>query len=189
MIDAPADSELERLSEEAIHLRIKLSLAADAYALVGDSSMHTNPTMGRGTPLAFAQAKHLTSSLNEFHSASAELVTVEEEWAMNKLKIWFDSQVTADATLADRFDKLAVGKPLPEPDEGSRTRGALPAAAREEPAVASEFRRAANLLITPAELLASPVIKQAVGERLKRDGFWPEYFDLLPRRDFERMIS
>jgi 2-polyprenyl-6-methoxyphenol hydroxylase-like FAD-dependent oxidoreductase len=162
---------------------------ARGYVLIGDSSMHTNPTLGRGTSLAFAQARHLAGSLRATEAASAQLVLGEEEWACEELKIWFDSQVTADAALADRFDRLATGRPLAEADDASRTRGALLAAAAEEPAVARELRRTANLLITPAELMMEAVVKRAICERVNSDLAWPEYVDALPRGKFERLLS
>ena len=158
------------------------------YLLIGDSSMHTNPTMGRGTSLAFVQARHLALSLEQTEAGSAELVMDEEVWAAGNLKVWFDGQVASDAALADRFDKLAAGQPLPEQDEASRTRGALLAAAMQEPTIGREIRRMANMLVTPAELLASPVVRQAIAERLKGNHVWPEYVDALPRQEFERLL-
>jgi 2-polyprenyl-6-methoxyphenol hydroxylase-like FAD-dependent oxidoreductase len=162
---------------------------ARGYVLIGDSSMHTNPTLGRGTSLAFAQARHLADTLRSTEAASAQLVLGEEKWACEKLKIWFDSQVTADAALADRFDRLATGRPLPEPDQASRTRGALLAAAAEEPAVAHELRRTANLLITPAELMMEPVVKQAILDRVNSARALLEYVDFIPRGKFEKLLA
>ena len=159
------------------------------YLLIGDSSMHTNPTLGRGTSLAFAQARHWASSLQSAEAASADLVLGEEEWAHQKLKVWFDSQVTADATLADRFDRLATGQPPAEPDQASRARGALLVAAREDPAVARNLRRVANLLITPAEFMTEDVVKRAIGERVNSNLALPEYVDALPRGEFERLLT
>ena len=159
------------------------------YLLVGDSSMHTNPTMGRGTSLAFAQARHLAASLTKTEAARADLIVGEEEWASGKLRIWFDSQVSADASLADRFDRLATGEPLAEADKASRTRGALIAAAREDPEVGRDVRRMANLLLTPAELMTKPAVQWALGDRLQKDCAWPEYDDALPRGEFERLLT
>ena len=159
------------------------------YLLVGDSSMHTNPTQGRGASLAFAQARHLAASLDRIDASSVDLVRSEEQWARSTLKVWFDAQVAADAALADRFDTLAAGKPLAKPDEASRARGAMLAALREEPEIAREVRKMANMLITPAELMAIPRIKQAVSERLKSNRAWPEYVEVLPRQDFERLLA
>lgn len=159
------------------------------YVLIGDSSMHTNPTLGRGTSLAFAQARHLASSLQSTDAASTDLVLGEQHWASTELGVWFDSQVTADAALADRFDRLATGRPLAEPDEASRVRGALLLAAVEEAAVAREVRRTANLLITPAEMMKQSVVARAISERLNGDLALPEYVDALPRREFERLLT
>jgi flavin-dependent dehydrogenase len=159
------------------------------YLLIGDSSMHTNPTLGRGTSLAFAQARHLAASLSSMDAISPDLILAEEEWAKRSLKIWFDTQVAADASLADRFDRLSAGRPLAEPDEASRARGALLAAAREEPAVAREVRRMANLLLTPAELMEQAVVQRAISERLASGDALLDFDDLLPRPDFERLLS
>ena len=145
--------------------------------------------MGRGTSLAFAQAKHLSTTLINIEAASSDLVVSEEEWAKNKLRVWFDSQVSADASLADRFDRLAAGKPLAEPDEASRARGALLAATREEPEVARYVRRMANLLLTPAELMTQTAVRQAIESRLRKDCAWPEFSDSLPRTEFERLLA
>lgn len=159
------------------------------YLLVGDSSMHTNPTLGRGTSLAFAQARHLADSLADSDPSSADLVLREEKWARERLTIWFDTQVTADAAFAERLDRFVSGKPSIEPDEAARTRGALFAAARDDPAVARQFRKLANLLLTPAELIADPVVQHALAERLAGNGPWPEFVDLLPRTEFDRLLA
>lgn len=159
------------------------------YVLIGDSSMHTNPTMGRGTSLAFAQARHLSQSLEAIEAASSDLVASEEAWANNTLRVWFDAQVGADASLADRFDRLAAGKPLAEPDEASRMRGALLAATREEPEVAREVRRMANMLLSPADLMKKTAVQRAIKDRMRDDCSWPEYADVLPRAEFERLLT
>jgi hypothetical protein len=131
----------------------------------------------------------LASSLQSAEAASADLVLGEEQWASKELGVWFDSQVAADAALADRFDRLATGRPLAEPDQASRVRGALLVAAGEEPAVAREVRRMANLLITPAELMSQAVVARAISERVSSDLILPEYVDALPRGEFERLLT
>ena len=162
---------------------------ARGYVLIGDSSMLTNPTLGHGSSLAFALARHLAGSLRATEASSAQLVDWPEEWSCEELKIWFDSQVPADAALADRFDRLATGRPLAEPNDASRTRDALLAAAAEEPAVARELRRTANMLITPAEMMTNAVVKQAICERVNSDLDLPEYVDSHSRGKFERLLA
>ena len=139
--------------------------------------------------LAFALARHLAGSLRATEASSAQLVDGPEKWSCEELKIWFDSQVTADAALADRFDRLATGRPLAEPNDASRTRDALLAAAAEEPAVARELRRTANLLITPAEMMTNAVVKQAICERVNSNLDLPEYVASLSRGKFERLLA
>jgi 2-polyprenyl-6-methoxyphenol hydroxylase-like FAD-dependent oxidoreductase len=121
--------------------------------LVGDSSMHTNPTFGRGVSLAFAQAQRIAATLGDASEDPAGYVAQFEKWTAQHLRAWFDSQVAGDAAQLERFTAALRGEePAPSTDPGNRFFGALFALAPHDDVVARCLARLSNLLVTPAEL-------------------------------------
>ena len=71
--------------------------------LVGDSSLHTNPTFGRGASLAFAQAQHLAATAEQVHADPVGYVHAFEDWTASHLGVWYESQVAADGAALERM--------------------------------------------------------------------------------------
>jgi len=121
--------------------------------LVGDSSLHTNPTFGRGVSLAFAQAQELACTVEEAVVDPIGYVARFEAWTAEHLGVWFETQVAADAA---RLDQLAAGlrgeKPPRPTNPNMKIFAGLFALAPRDDIVARALGRLINLLITPMEL-------------------------------------
>ena len=121
--------------------------------LVGDSSMHTNPTFGRGVSLAFAQAQHFAATIDDASADPVGHVARFEAWTAQNLGIWFESQVAGDAARLDQYAAALRGEqPAPSTSPSNRFFGALLALAPDDDVAARGLARFFNLLVTPAEL-------------------------------------
>lgn len=156
------------------------------YLLIGDSSMHTNPTLGRGVSLAFAQAERLALTLDR---AGADLVAAQEEWSRSELGVWFDTQVEVDSAYAAQCAAIARGEDPPDPPFALRAQHALAAAAEGDEQVERALRRLMNLLARPDELRGDAAVVAAVGARLALAPEPAGASDPLPRRRFEALLS
>lgn len=128
---------------------------AGGVALIGDSSIHTNPTFGRGVSLAFEQAQQLATSLD---SGSAPIdQTVEfEKWIAAHHRPWFDIQVGADRRTVARFRATVRGEE-PEPlNSGGNPLLAMVCAAPTDEVVARAMTKFNHMLQQPAEILGEP---------------------------------
>lgn len=128
--------------------------------LVGDSSLHTNPTFGRGVSLAFAQAQHLAATAEQVHADPVGYVQAFEDWTATHLGVWYESQVAADGAALERMTAGLRGEHLPPSDNPiSRFIAAMFALSATDDEVSRALARIAHLLITPQELFAdSPLV-------------------------------
>jgi len=132
--------------------------------LVGDSSMHTNPTFGRGMSLAFEQAQRLASTLG----ASSDPVgyTAEfERWIADHHREWFDVQVATDDRIVARFRAALRGEEATDQaGPGGQLTLAMFAAADTDDVVAEATTRFFNMLARPSEIFSNSDLR----ERLDR---------------------
>jgi flavin-dependent dehydrogenase len=124
--------------------------------LVGDSSLHTNPTFGRGVSLAFAQAQQLARTIDECAPDPIRYVADFESWTRKHLGVWFDLQVAADAA---RLRQLATSlhgdvpiSPGVAPNPNMALLAGLFAFASRDDLAARALAQLMNLLVTPDEL-------------------------------------
>jgi|GEM_PF-3701307 len=163
--------------------------AASGFVLVGDSAMHTNPTLGRGVSLALLQARKLADLLQRHDPGSVDLVVDLERWRSDELGVWYLSQAAADARRSEDMRLTANGGDLQEPaDDQARFVAAMGIAAAEEPYVAERALALFHLLATPAEVAADPRVREAAQTVLQRGG------SLRPvsgpgRAEFERLLG
>jgi 2-polyprenyl-6-methoxyphenol hydroxylase-like FAD-dependent oxidoreductase len=163
--------------------------AVSGFVLIGDSAMHTNPTLGRGVSLALLQARKLADLLEDRDPGSPDLVVDLERWRSEELGVWYLSQAAADARRSEEMRQTAHGGELQEPaDDQARFVAAMGIASGEDPYVAERAMALFHLLATPAELAADPRIREAAQGVLQRGG------SLRPisgpsRTEFERMLQ
>ncbi|MFG3224514.1 FAD-dependent oxidoreductase [Kitasatospora sp. NPDC048194] len=105
---------------------------------IGDSLIHTNPTLGHGVALGLLAGQYLAGHADEIAADPDGY----HAWTVQALRPWFDAQVTADRVNAQR---LAEGSPLLD-----RRAAALAACAFEDPVV-MRARAQVRHLVRPAE--------------------------------------
>jgi flavin-dependent dehydrogenase len=136
------------------------------YVLVGDSAMHTNPTLGRGTSLAFKQAQFVASNLDLAFADPTQFVADYANWQDAQIAHWFDSQVSADREHCERLRALAHGEPLPPLSSEGKIALAMQLLAATDPLIARAGARIFHMLQKPSEVLAGGDVEQKLSEFL-----------------------
>jgi 2-polyprenyl-6-methoxyphenol hydroxylase-like FAD-dependent oxidoreductase len=132
------------------------------FMLVGDAALHTNPTLGRGTSLAFKQAQFVARNINAALATPDRFTLDYAKWSREEIGYWFDSQVAADAELCDRLRALARGELLsPLSDEG-RYGLAVQSLAKTDPVIANQSARIFHMLSKPSEAFGEEDIRRKI---------------------------
>lgn len=105
---------------------------------VGDSLMHTNPTLGHGVALGLGAAQHLATHADLIAADPAHHHT----WTARTLRPWFDAQVAAD-----RANERRLTESAPPTD---RRAAAVAACAFDDPVV-MRARAQVRHLLRPAQ--------------------------------------
>ena len=143
-------------------------------ALVGDSAMHTNPTLGRGISMAFVQAQRLADAVSQGDPTTLEFARAFEGWRADELGVWFEGQAQQDSARIAQMDAALAGvAPQPSNDPTARFFAAAQVVARDNRDVGLAWSRMSNLLITPAEFAADPHVQAAVSAHLAAGGGGP----------------
>lgn len=116
---------------------------------VGDSALHTNPTLGLGIPFALRSAAWVAGHVGR--TAAAELVGEHHRWVTDELGPWFDHQV--------RSDRATEGRLAPDTPPGASSEfsplAALPWCAVDDPHVMRARLRVRHLIDPPDALTSS----------------------------------
>lgn len=132
------------------------------FILVGDSAMYTNPTLGRGTSLAFMQAQFVARRIDQATSDPRLFCTDYERWIRQELGMWFDTQLAADSEICARLRALAGGTPLPPLSRQMADALALQALAQSDAEIADAWHRQFNMLVDPVEVYASAPVREKI---------------------------
>ncbi|AUG80232.1 FAD-dependent oxidoreductase [Kitasatospora sp. MMS16-BH015] len=136
---------------------------------LGDSAIHTNPTLGQGIPLAFRAAHWLACHADLTHPG---LPTAYHRWRVEHLRPWYEAQAAVDRAGQDRLQAAVTGAPLPPLTGDALLKAALGACGREDPAVGRARLHIRHLLRTDTETLATPAIRTRVEQWLRAN---PEF--------------
>ncbi|MFD8321025.1 NAD(P)/FAD-dependent oxidoreductase [Kitasatospora purpeofusca] len=117
---------------------------------VGDSLVHTNPTLGHGAALGLRAAQYLAGHVEETVADPGGY----HDWTVRALRPWFDAQVAADRVAAQR---LAEGA-----ESTDRRAAALAACAFDDPVVMRARAQVRHLLRTPGEAYATDEVDRSV---------------------------
>jgi 2-polyprenyl-6-methoxyphenol hydroxylase-like FAD-dependent oxidoreductase len=134
--------------------RLRRFVDADGRPLVtgfhaaGDAHTCTNPIYGRGCSLALVQATALTDAFGEYPDDPAGRVRAYEKTCHEQSEPWYHLSVQADE---GRQRRASGGSPAGPLDR-------LFAVGTDDPVVGRAILRVVNLLATPADLLADPVV-------------------------------
>ena len=177
---APWLEDADALGEPQMMARIEnrwRALVKDArplvlgFVLLGDSAIHTNPTLGRGVSLGLMQAQHLAILLDTLEPGSADLALAFEQWRKDALGIWYETQVAAEAGRLSAAERALAGEEQQEPSTtADRFRAAFGLLASEDPVIFELSAKVMHLLVTPAELAASQDVRAAIAKRLELGG-------------------
>ena len=161
------------------------------FALLGDSSVHTNPTNGRGVSLGFAHAQHLAETVDRARADPVQYATDFARWTSTNIGVWYNSQVANDAAAIARLEASLDGRELPQPsDPTARYTRALMDLTATDPEVGAAFARVAHLLITPAELVRDASVNRKVMAYLATDPDFAQPRSAGPKRaEFEALVA
>ncbi|GAC1410649.1 MAG: hypothetical protein NVSMB57_04580 [Actinomycetota bacterium] len=136
---------------------------AGGLSLIGDATMHTNPTAGRGVPIAFMHAqrlRHLLANPVDPFDAVVEF----DRWTHSHIGVWFDLQHTTDTSMSRRLEAAVRGEPAPDPTPMERRMNGLFHLATKDPSVAVRLRRLRHMVDLPHSIFQdSPLLERAEG--------------------------
>lgn len=95
---------------------------------LGDALVHTNPTLGQGAALALRAAVWVAQQLTAVEDPYL-LAGSFHRWALQELRPWYETQVSADRATSSRLQQGIEQPALPAYDE----QAAIDAFAREDP--------------------------------------------------------
>ncbi|MCU1452720.1 MAG: FAD-dependent oxidoreductase [Acidimicrobiales bacterium] len=157
---------------------------------LGDASLHTNPTQGRGISMAFWQAQHLAATVASAHRDPVELVRGFDAWTQDHLGVWFDTQVTGDATILERLAAGLRGERMPLSDHPSaRFAAAAFACAPHDAVVGAAAARVVHLFESPAEAFGAAAVVERVSAFLAADPPLERPADQPTRAEFEAIAT
>ena len=157
---------------------------------IGDASLHTNPTLGRGISMAVWQAQHIADSAASAADDPVAFVQEAHDWTADNLGIWFDTQVAADAS---GLVRLAAGlrgeRPDPPADSSSRFLAAAFVCAAHDKAVGDAVTAVVHLLKPPAVAFADPDVVGTISAFLATDPRLDRPADVPNRTQFEQLMA
>jgi len=160
------------------------------FVLVGDASIHTNPTFGRGVSLAFAQAQQLAATAARVTDDPVGYVADLERWTAENLGIWFESQVAADSTRLEHIAAGLRGEHRPPPgDPINRFIAAMFALAPTDDLVARALARIGHLLMDPRQLFRDAAVVGRVRAHLDEHPVIDPPVAGPSRAEFERLVG
>jgi 2-polyprenyl-6-methoxyphenol hydroxylase-like FAD-dependent oxidoreductase len=157
------------------------------YVLVGDSSTHTNPTLGRGTSLALAHAQQLARTADQAATDPGGFAAEFAAWTRRRLGIWYESQAAIDAAASVRMRAIFTGESVPRAAPAARAIEALGTASARDEQIARLFQRLIGVLTPLSEVLAQPGVAETIEPLLDNEGrqFPPS---ALTRQRFEDVV-
>jgi 2-polyprenyl-6-methoxyphenol hydroxylase-like FAD-dependent oxidoreductase len=131
---------------------------------VGDSLVHTNPTLGHGVALGLLAGQRLASRADEVAANPGDY----HRWTAQRLRPWFDAQVAAD-----RAGELRLAKGELPTDVWAAAQAAC---AFDDPVVMRARAQVRHLLRTAEEAYGCEEVRERVTAWLaERPGFTPGY--------------
>ena len=159
------------------------------FVLLGDSAIHTNPTLGRGASLAYLQAQGLARLIDPGLSDPLRFAAAFDQWSDENVGCWFADHVEIDEVGVKALE--AWRKP-PGPREIPFFIG-LSLLGRQDPVIGEALVRRANMLAGPRELTDDPAIIARVGaliDEMKKAPPAPPAVPAGPTRaEFEALVG
>ncbi|MEE1736989.1 FAD-dependent oxidoreductase [Streptomyces sp. BE147] len=108
---------------------------------VGDTLVHTNPTLGQGIALALRTAQWVAQQAIEEENPY-DLARHHHQWALRELRPWYETQIAADQATEARL-QAGISESIPVT---SYERAAIDASAFEEPSIMRARARVRHLI-------------------------------------------
>ncbi len=157
---------------------------------LGDAALHTNPTLGRGTSMAFWHAQHLAEEAESAAVDPVGFVASFDRWTQDNLGIWFDTQVAADAAGMRRLDAGLAGERLAAPDDPvARLAAAAFACAQTDAVVGGAVAEMVHLFSPPPEVLGRPAVTERIEAFVARNHDLARPADVPTRAEFEAIVG
>ncbi|MFD7866030.1 FAD-dependent oxidoreductase [Streptomyces sp. NPDC059783] len=149
---------------------------------VGDTLVHTNPTLGQGTALALRTARWVAQQPlgEEDPRATARR---HHQWALRKLRPWYDTQIAADRASEARLRAGIAGTALP-PTE----RMAVDACALDDPEILRARARVRHLMTHAQEAYGEPGIRATLRRWISAHPHADDIFDGPNRTTWQSLI-
>lgn len=149
---------------------------------VGDTLVHTNPTLGQGIALALRTAQWVAQQAIEGENPYA-LACRHHHWALQNLLPWYETQISADRATETRLQAGLSGMAA-LPDE----RAAVDACAFEEPDVMRARARVRHLIDHADKAYEEPGIRLTLA-RWRSSHVWPDdVFDGPARSTWQEIV-
>lgn len=155
---------------------------------VGDSVMHTNPTLGQGCSLALREAQWVAANCGGADRDPTGFALAYARWCRSALRPWFDVQVEADRALESVVADAGTAVTR-VPTAAERARMARAACAYEDPVVMRARARVRHLATVPAEAYGDPEIKEHVDAWLASRGNQVPGPDGPERAEWEAVVG
>lgn len=164
-----------------------LVTGVQGLALVGDSSLYTNPARGHGVSLSLWMAQHLAECLDRWADHPDE-AAAQQAWIDRTLRPFFDEQVAFDHATREQFRAGIDGVGFLPPAPTRRPDLARMVLAQQDPQVAQLVNRV-NHLLAPPSILAEPDLMRRVEELLATDPALVPSTVPLTRERFEALVA
>ncbi|MFI6277875.1 FAD-dependent oxidoreductase [Streptomyces sp. NPDC050988] len=150
---------------------------------IGDTLVHTNPTLGQGTALALRTAQWVAE-----HAADEEgpydFSSRYHHWALQELRPWYETQISTDRATETRLLRGIEGT-----DPGSDQRAAIDACAREDSDIMRARARVRHLMEHAHEAYAEPAIRARLTRWRSSHPRAADIFDGPARNTWQSILS
>ena len=153
---------------------------------VGDSLVATNPSLGRGSSLAWITGRALVDVVAAHADDPVALATAQHDETVRLVRGWYDQTAQMDAGRLELMRTLLAGEPVPEPDLSDPSAAfpvGLQLAATVDREVYRAFACVAHLLKDPMEILSDPHVAAAAIDAFERRDHVPPREVPRPTRD------
>lgn len=150
---------------------------------IGDTLVHTNPTLGQGSALALRTAHWVAR-----HAASDEdpydFACRYHHWALRELRPWYETQISADRATETRLRKGIEGS-----DPASDERATIDACAREDSDIMRARARVRHLMEQAHEAYADPEFRARITRWRSSHPRAEDNFDGPARTTWQSILS
>ena len=181
-------STMSRIENRRRRLATSDGPIAGGIVALGDASMHTNPTLGRGISMGLMHAQHLAEVAHLAEDDPVGFVETFTAWTDDHLGVWYDTQVAADAIALDRLAAGVLGTRLDVADTPAARFGAAAfACAADDEIVGVAVAKMVHLFAPPAEIFGDALVGSRVSAFLASGASVARPADVPNRRVFEAL--